>query len=165
MSIFGKFDRKNLRKSIAKRQSRLLKENEDIANVFKMVPTKYHIIINDVPVGFLSPSLAEKQKISDSRLENLKKLHISKDELFEMMDLSDPENPPSELFFPECAKLLKDIEFLMQKEWRFSEDEACHTWWCKAPHCTCPKLDNAERFGTKYKIIREDCPLHGNKVK
>jgi len=162
MSVFGTFDRNKLRKGIADRYLKRMKEHRDIRDVFQMVPTRYHVLINDVPISFLSQALAERQEISDEDLEQLKEFHVSKTELFEMMEMSDPENPPSEDFFPQCVKLLQDIEFLMQRSWGFSEDADFHTWWCKAPHCTCPELDNAERSGTKYRIYREDCPLHGN---
>jgi len=81
------------------------------------------------------------------------------------MRMTTPENIPSEDFFPKCAGLIEEIEFLMQRAWGFEEDAAFHTWWYQAPHCTCPPIDNAERFGSKNKVIRQDCPLHGKIVK
>jgi len=160
-SIFGKYDRKKLRKRIARRQKKALDESIELRNFMKMIPEKYHVKINGVTTSYMNPSLALQQKLSDENLEELKDLHVSKTELFEMMDLADPENPPSDDFFPKCAELLQEIEFLMQRAWGFTEDAAYHTWWYQAPHCTCPTLDNAERFGVEGKIIRHDCPLHG----
>lgn len=160
-SIFGKFDREVLRKQIAERQKKALDSSKQLKNFMQLIPDKYHIKINDVTTSYINPSLAEEKNLSDENLEELKSLHVTKIELFEMMDMADPKNPPSEQFFPKCAELIKEIEFLMQRAWGFSEDADYHTWWYQAPHCSCPKADNAERFGTKYKIVREDCPLHG----
>ena len=55
---------------------------------------------------------------------------------------------------------MENLEFELQKNWNFPQDKLFHTWWNKFSGCTCPKMDNAERFGFE-KIIVTDCPFHG----
>lgn len=162
MSMFSKFDMNQLRESIACRKSEELKNDKDLAEFTSTIDEKYLVIINDVPVSFINPALVKSKNVNDNDVSEIKKLHISRIELFEMMSLTSPEDPDSKPFFEECVAMLKDIEFLLQKHWGFDEDEDFHVWWFIAPHCTCPKIDNAERIGTKYRIINQSCPLHGS---
>lgn len=167
MTIFDGFNAVELHRSIVKKHKKLSKENKkfkkDMDYVLKVVPEQYHIVINKTVLSFLNPFLVIQQKLTDKDLRDLIDLHIFKYELFEAMEISDPDNPPRENFFKDCVEELEKIEFRMQKSWGFSEDRNFHSWWYRAPHCQCPVLDNAERFGTSYRIINENCPLHGKK--
>lgn len=114
------------------------------------------IIYKGEDAGYLNRRLVEKQKLTEKDVEILKDLHVQKNSLFEKMErLSDP----SEL--KKCVELLESIEFAMQKAWKFTQDAAFHTWWCQAPKCACPKLDNRDRYGTGERIFSSDCVLHG----
>lgn len=65
-----------------------------------------------------------------------------------------------------AVKYLEELEFDMQEAWGFDKNSKKHTWWLKPKSCTCPKLDNVDPayFGNG-KIIVEDCPIHGWKIK
>ncbi len=51
-------------------------------------------------------------------------------------------------------------EFDLQEAWKFDKNENFHASW-NLPKCTCPKMDNDENYGTKYRIITQGCPVHG----
>ena len=61
------------------------------------------------------------------------------------------------------SNTLRDIEFMLQKNWNFKQNEDKHSYWYKLPGCTCAKMDNKERWGTPYAIITQNCPYHGSK--
>ena len=61
------------------------------------------------------------------------------------------------------AKKVEKIEFKLQKNWRFTQDIKYHSWWFKQPACSCPKMDNKERFGIDERIYSENCLIHGGK--
>lgn len=106
--------------------------------------------------------------------EKIKKLHSEASEVVELIDYctskaSGKQHKKSE-FHSRLIKFLNNylelLEFRMQKEWGFAQDANYHTWWLKPKSCTCPKLDNTDPvyFGAG-KIISEDCPVHGHKIK
>ncbi len=70
------------------------------------------------------------------------------------------KNPRGRKYDP--VAFIQDVEFTMQGLWGFSRDEDYHTHWLTLKGCTCPELDNIERFGTG-KIINKSCPWHGTK--
>lgn len=108
---------------------------------------------------YLNWMLAVRQKVTVGDLKTLVKLHLERLELFDRMAKED-----SRAKLRKQAKELEKLEFAMQEAWKFEKSANFHTWWYHAPQCNCPRMDNEDRFGTKYRIIREDCPVHG-KVK
>jgi len=58
---------------------------------------------------------------------------------------------------------LHNLEFKLQELRGFPKDSSYHISWVHQPCCTCPKMDNDERWGIEGKIINNDCPIHGNK--
>jgi hypothetical protein len=107
----------------------------------------------------LNPSLIALQGISQSAVNFIIELHEEKNKIFDRMLELTPEDDILEL--RELVIKLEDLEFKMQHHWGFSKDENFHTHWILAPHCKCPKLDNADRLGTG-KVISGICPLHGD---
>ena len=107
-------------------------------------------------ITVLNEALALKQKITEKQRDNLFALYKELDELFEEAgnDLNLDKNGR------EYVEILRELEFSLQENWNFDKDELKHTWWNKLPGCTCPKMDNAERFGFP-KIITGGCPYHG----
>ena len=59
------------------------------------------------------------------------------------------------------SNTVKDIEFALQSNWNFEQNEDYHSYWFRLPGCQCPIIDNQERMGTPYKIITQSCPYHG----
>ena len=58
---------------------------------------------------------------------------------------------------------MRELEYKLQENWNFDKDPLKHTWWNRFEKCTCPKIDNAERFGYE-KIISSNCPFHGFEI-
>jgi len=59
------------------------------------------------------------------------------------------------------AQFVETVEFQLQEAWGFDRDDKFHSYWYRVPHCTCPKLDNKDVFGSAIRYINEDCPVHG----
>lgn len=103
----------------------------------------------------LNERLATQQKITQEQRDNLNKLYEEMDNLFREEKLEEKIEETGKYY---CDKL-KALEFKLQENWNFSQDELCHTWWNKFSNCICPTMDNNERFG-RPKIITCDCPIH-----
>jgi len=58
---------------------------------------------------------------------------------------------------------LHNLEFKLQELRGFPKDSSYHISWVHQPCCTCPKMDNDERWGVESKIINDSCPIHGKK--
>lgn len=107
------------------------------------------------PVTVLNPRLIERQNIDKETLEELKLTHEDRARIFESMENTDD---PEELKM--YAEQFEALEFEQQRLWGFPQDRNFHCWY-DVPKCVCPKLDNADNRGTKYRIIRGECPIHG----
>ena len=105
--------------------------------------------------GYLNPDLLEKQKISQRTERWLRSSHEIKAEIFGAMEATDDP-----VTLKALAKIETALEFHQQELWGFKRDENMHYWW-QVPKCRCPKLDNQERYGTQYRIVSGDCPVHG----
>ena len=104
----------------------------------------------------LNPNLVKKQKLSTKNIAALKELHIEMQDILQMMEEINDERTLSNIVIQ-----IEAIEFEMQEQWGFPQDANYHSWWLKAPGCTCPKLDNREPiYYGRGKIISGDCPLH-----
>ena len=111
----------------------------------------------------LNQNLLRDNKVTDDQIKNLEVIYGKIDILFQQAEVlfeqADGENIKTELS-KFLADELKLLEFELQENWNFPKDEKYHTWWNRFKGCTCPKMDNDERFGYD-KIISEDCPFHG----
>ena len=58
-------------------------------------------------------------------------------------------------------KLWIENEYTLQRLWGFEEKANMHRFW-EYPYCTCPKLDNEDRYGTSSYIVSCGCPIHGS---
>lgn len=58
------------------------------------------------------------------------------------------------------VQLIEDIEFSLQGVWKFVRNPAYHTHKWEIVGCSCPKLDNMERFGSPFKVINGNCKWH-----
>ena len=112
----------------------------------------------------LNTNLMMEQSLTTDEIRNIIKLHKRLNEIFDEENKIIENKEISEIDKKHLMKLsqeVKEIEFNLQKNWHFDQDEKYHTWWYKQPACSCPKLDNADRFGYEYKIYSSDCILHG----
>jgi len=106
----------------------------------------------------LNPHLVKRQGLTQSDIDAVEFQHERKNLLFEKMNKLDPEIDQTELQL--CVLELQEIEFAMQRAWKWDEDADRHTWWFQAPHCRCPQMGNRDPI-MPNRITRRDCPLHG----
>lgn len=104
--------------------------------------------------GYLNKRLVEQQGVSDEELENLKDLHVRLGRVYAQMRETDDIQ-----LLRELASECEAIEFEQQKNWHFEQDPNFHNWY-NVPKCLCPKIDNHDMKGTKYRIFASDCPIH-----
>ena len=107
----------------------------------------------------LNPSLAISQGLQWSDVSLIAQLHKYKDTIFAEAYACDPITERGKLRI--LSEELATTEFCMQAAWKFEQSIAHHTYWYKMPHCTCPEMDNKERFGVNQKILTMGCPVHG----
>lgn len=108
----------------------------------------------------LNENLAKKQNISEEQREELLRLYEYMNELFNQA--KEDKNLDSNGI--SYSKKMSILEFKLQENWNFPQNALKHTWWNRFKGCTCPVMDNNERFGFE-KIITCDCPFHGNLCK
>ena len=114
--------------------------------------------MNTLTMGIVNLKLAEKQNLSEEQIKNIQMCYNVMREVFKI-------KPLDKQTVSFINRTTTETEFIMQHTWGFPNDSKFHTWWLKNPHCLCPKLDNTERLGTEYKIIVDNCPLHGKGLK
>jgi hypothetical protein len=110
-------------------------------------------------MALLNETLAKKQKITDKQRDNLDILYIALEELVQRAN-DDEDIEKNAISYVED---MKTIEFNLQNNWNFPLDENYHTYWNTFAKCTCPIIDNIERFG-QPKIIDTSCPFHGFEI-
>jgi hypothetical protein len=101
----------------------------------------------------VNDKLLKKQGV-ENNLELILELHKIRSQIFDTMAATTNMTVARML-----DRLCQEIEFELQDAWKFPRDARHHRFWLR-PHCTCPQMDNAERAGTGYCIISNDCPLH-----
>jgi len=109
--------------------------------------------------SILNPNLIKKQGVDKEGVKLIKTIHVM---LLTIFDEIEKEDDPDKLHV--FADVINELDFKLQEAWGFERDANYHTWWYRAPKCTCPTMDNQERVGTPYSIVSEDCPLHGKIV-
>ena len=105
----------------------------------------------------LNKVLLKTQKVSEKQEKKLLELHSELDEIFHTVYLMTDE--VAEKLGYSLTIAIKDIEYQMQANWNFNQDANYHTWWYRMPKCSCPTMDNEERFGVS-KIISHKCIIH-----
>ena len=98
--------------------------------------------------------------VPEEKHKELKELYLSMFKIFEKLEKII--SPQQTLLL---SKELENIEYSMQEIFGFPQNRNYHRYWLEIPTCTCPKLDNQEYYGTEYRLIVEDCPIHGNRIK
>ena len=105
--------------------------------------------------------LLEKQKVTNDQRNNLISLYARLRKEFdiaqELLDKDELDASNANIIKEE----IQSIEYQMQDNWNFNRDKFKHKYWYRVPGCTCPKLDNEDRWGTIYQVTSKDCPFHG----
>ena len=110
----------------------------------------------------LNQELLVTQKVTTEQQEKLFELYDELENIFECTRNMSEE---------EVLKLgysitisVKNIEYQLQENWNFPQDENFHSWWYKVPKCSCAKMDNAESIGYR-KYVNCGCLIHGHLCK
>lgn len=97
-------------------------------------------------------ALADKQGLTT---DERNALDLTYDLLLDIL-----ENPER---YEDVETKVRDLEFRLQKEWKFPQDPKFHRYQLEIKGCTCPRMDNFELIGNtadRYRI--SDCPWHWN---
>lgn len=116
---------------------------------------KYEVVVDGNVVALLNERLAIRQKVTPEQLEQLKETHVI---VYHLKEAAKKTTDPVKL--RRLAAEFDEIETEQQLLWNFEPDPNFHRFF-DFPGCTCPKIDNAERLGTPYKVINNSCPIHG----
>ena len=105
---------------------------------------------------WLNEHLILQQKLSESEVLQILKLHEYRLTIRAKMKALPPDNPKIKAY----AKDLEHVEFLLQDAWKFERNINYHKFW-EAPHCTCPKMDNDDAWPSGHYVRNFGCPVHG----
>lgn len=100
--------------------------------------------------------LVTLQKVSDLDIEKINKLHRVREIYLTLLDISDNKDQIRYI-----SSLITQIEFQLQRLWKFKEDSSYHRFW-ELPKCDCPKMDNQDVYGTGHRYINPNCIIHGD---
>lgn len=105
-----------------------------------------------------NPTLADKQGLDELTREIIDALHVSREALNIVGETARTDETNDRM------KIIYDFwyknEKLLQKLWKFPEDDKYIKFW-EFGGCTCPKMDNDDRYPTEHYITVENCKVHG----
>lgn len=108
-------------------------------------------------VCILNKRLLEKQHITSMGLASLKHVHRERDHYVKGMAETPADNKEVLQWF---TGKITEADRELQKLWGFPVDDNYHKWW-EVPHCCCGALDAQDSYGTPYRYINGQCPVHG----
>lgn len=110
----------------------------------------------------LNQNLIIKLNLSETQIKDIKQLHrqaISCDiSLTEIAHLGGSGN--TEILLEHWH----DIQYQLQDAWGFERNIKFHKFW-KLTSCSCPKMDNDDRYPSGYYVMSGKCALHGKEIK
>ncbi len=110
----------------------------------------------------LNPRFIEKQKCTEEDIDKIVDLHLRLDQVKKSMEALDPEDGIFAVGeIQDYGKLVEEFEFALQEAWGFEKSADHHSHWYDVPHCSCPKMDNRDNWGTPYRIMNVSCIVHG----
>lgn len=126
---------------------------------FKRVYFEYCGLDNKPKNSYLNLFLLDKQKVTDEQVVTIAKTYR---EMISLVKRARSINLEKHLKrIRKLAAQHREAEFRLQEAWNFKRDERFHKYWYTFPHCSCPKMDNQDAFGTDRYIINGSCPIHG----
>jgi len=120
--------------------------------------------LKDGSTHFLNANLIRVNKVSVAAIVDIIKTHKKKDIIISQMNRMSLAAPNAFKLLRTAANAITKIEYRLQKLWGFPVNKNMHRFWT-LPHCSCPKMDNEDRYGTIYHIINQSCVLHGESKK
>lgn len=108
----------------------------------------------------LNEDLAREQGIGSLELEAIAERHKSLADAFH-----DAAATSDRHHLRGIARRVEELEFHLQRLWRFDQDASYHTHWLRIPGCTCPVDANIALRGHKLRLIAKNCPVFGDAVR
>lgn len=103
----------------------------------------------------LNENLIKAKNLSNKQIERIKDLHLQKMKVFEKMEKTN-----NSFKLREFNDNLDEIEKELQLAWGFPYNTNYFKFW-ERPKCSCPKMDNNDRYPSKYYIYNNNCKIHG----
>lgn len=114
---------------------------------------------NKTQTSVLNVHLLNKQRVSDEQLQKMIAAYRRMVSLVKRAASLDINKQKPRI--KRLASLHREAEFELQESWNFPRDSRFHKYWYRFPHCTCPKLDNIDAYGTGRAVTNSNCPIHG----
>lgn len=99
--------------------------------------------------------LAKHMNVSTENIAKINDLHINRDDIESKIKLAVTENRDVALLLAEWRL----NEYTLQRLWGFPENENYFREW-NIPCCTCPKIDNEDRYPSNHYYYSGTCPIH-----
>jgi hypothetical protein len=99
--------------------------------------------------------LVANQGLDLDEVDKVNKLHKVRNCYLTLM-----ENTDDSVELKRLSLFITQIDFQLQKLWKFKVDSAYHRFW-ELPKCQCPASDNLDTFGTGHRYINPNCKIHG----
>lgn len=104
----------------------------------------------------LNKDLIKSMDVSDEAVDVIKAAHIVLDFI---------SNNPQVTSDVPVSDMVRGLEFTMQALWKFPQNPNFHRYQFNIVGCECPKLDNEDAIGSKYRWYNSDCKIHSAKLK
>ena len=105
----------------------------------------------------INSRLVTNQGLDLDEVDKVNKLHKVRNCYLTLM-----ENTDDSVELKRLSLFVTQIDFQLQKLWKFKVDSAYHRFW-ELPKCQCPASDNLDTFGTGHRYINSNCKIHGKK--
>jgi hypothetical protein len=103
----------------------------------------------------INARLVAAKNVSDEDVDKIKRLHKLRNCYVQLMEIKYTKEDLKYL-----ANIVTQIDFQLQKLWKFKEDSLYHRFW-ELPKCECPSMDNIDVYGTGHRYINPNCKIHG----
>ena len=113
----------------------------------------------------LNKSLLKSQNVSKKQKKRIISLHKLINQTFKAAKKLQKNNLLDFERGKEISHTIKYIEFRLQKQWNFKQDDTYHIYQNHIPGCKCPFLDNQEIRDIGARWININCKFHGYKPK
>ncbi len=108
----------------------------------------------------MNKKLLKTQKVTKDQEENLNRLYTLLEDIFSTAKELQSTNNLDHNTGSIISNTIRDIEFMLQKNWNLDQDENKHSYQNKLPGCLCGSMDNQDIWGTGIRWVNQKCPYH-----